>query len=388
MKKVKRIVAGIVAAVLFVSSAAMPAGAAAPWNVSGTYEFTFLLDGDVSNTPYVHHVTLAQTGSTVTGDGGFPATGGDTYHWNITSGTQTGDGLNLTALYDLGATGTVMHLTGTIAPSGAVSGTWDDDFGGSRTGTWSITKGASIPRIHTPANGATVTQAALTKVDWTDSVGSNPPFQYQYEAFSDAGYTVNVYSSGWLSASEIPTPGTPPGEYYLRVKARNASLDESAWSNGASDPYHITVVLNAFTIPAECDQNVVYNLIEGTNGSNILNGTNGPDLILAKGGSDLIDGKGGNDCIDGGSGSDVIKGGAGADVILGGADSDSILGEGGADYLYGEGGADAIKGGADNDNLFGGAGADALLGDGGMDTANGGAGADACSAETQTQCNP
>jgi Ca2+-binding RTX toxin-like protein len=209
-----------------------------------------------------------------------------------------------------------------------------------------------------------------------------------YEAFSDAGYTSSLYVSGWLSASEIPTPGTPPGEYYLRVKAKNALLDESAWSNSASNPYHITVVLNAVPVPVECDQAISYNLIEGTNGSDALNGTSGPDLILAKGGSDAVDGKGGNDCIIGGNGSDSLKGGAGNDVILGGADSDSIQGENGADKLYGEAGSDSLQGGVGNDDLWGGAGSDSLQGDADTDTADGGAGSDYCSAETLMQCNP
>ncbi|HVF69624.1 MAG TPA: calcium-binding protein, partial [Xanthomonadales bacterium] len=244
-----------------------------------------------------------------------------------------------------------------------------------------------------------VTQAALVKIDWTDSVGANPPFQYQYEAFSDAGYTNSVYQSVWLAASEIPTPGTPVGEYYLRVRARNASLVESAWSNDASNPYHITVVanpINAFPVPAECNQAIAYNKIEGTNGSDALYGTSGSDLILAKAGSDYVDGKGGADCIVGGDGSDALKGGDGADVILGGAGSDSIHGEDGADKLYGQGGSDALNGGAGADELWGGADSDSLMGEGGDDTldgqggsdaANGGAGLfDTCTAEAETNC--
>lgn len=224
--------------------------AVAPWNVTGNYEVTFFLDPDTSTTPYVHHMTLTQSGSTVTGDGGYPATGGDTYHWNVTSGTQTGDSLNLTILYDLGAVGTTMHMTGTIAANGTVSGTWDDNFGGTRTGTWSMTKGVSVPSIHTPSNGATLTPAALVKVDWTDSVGSNPAFLYQYQAFSDASYTTLIYDSGMtLSASEIPTPGTPLGDYYVRVRSQNSFLTQSDWSNGSSSPYVIHVANSVVTPP-------------------------------------------------------------------------------------------------------------------------------------------
>lgn len=401
MNKVKKIFLGAATAAMVLGNMVIPAAAVAPWNVTGDYEITFFLDGDVSNTPYIHHAELAQTGSTVTGDGGYPATGGDTYHWNVTTGSQTGNSLNLTVDYDLGAIGTTMNMTGTIAPDGTVTGTWSDNFGGSRTGTWSITKGVSTPMIHTPANGASVTQSALVKVDWTDSIGANPPFEYKYEAYSDAEYTSLVYASPWLSNSEILTPGTPPGDYYLRVKARNASLDESAWSNDDVNPFHITVTADPTPtptgpeIPEQCAQNVTYNVIEGTGANEILNGTNGPDLILAKGGSDVVNGGNGNDCIVGGVGSDVLKGGNGADIILGGADSDSISGDNGNDQLYGQNGSDDIngglgddilEGGADSDSLKGGNGNDTLIGGAGSDSANGNSGNDICNAEAESSC--
>lgn len=107
----------------------------------------------------------------------------------------------------------------------------------------STSQAPSVPVITTPANNATVTTSALTKIDWTDSTGgTNPPFEYMYEAFNDAGYTTSIYTSAWLSVSEIPTPGTSPGVYYVRVKARNALGDETAWSNDALNPYKITVI--------------------------------------------------------------------------------------------------------------------------------------------------
>ena len=373
------------------------AQAAAPWNTTGNFEVTFLLEGDASNTPYIHHAELVQNGSNVTGSGGYPATGGDTYHWNVTSGTQIGDTINLNVLYDLGAPGTVMNMTGNIASDGTVSGNWDDDFGGTRTGFWSITKGISQPLIHTPANGSTVTQSALIKVDWTDSVGTNLPFEYQYQAFSDAAYTTSIYLSGWLTVSEIPTPGTAPGVYYLRVKARNTT-EESAWSNDVVNPYQITVIadpLNAFPVPLECDQNIKYNLIEGTDAGEILTGTAGADMIRAKNGNDVANGNGGNDCIDGGGGTDALNGGGGHDVILGGGGGDAINGNAGNDKLYGEAGSDALNGNAGNDKLWGGnegdslkgeGGNDLLDGQGGSDAAHGGAATDTCNAELEIQC--
>jgi len=104
------------------------------WDVTGAYVVTF--DG------YQHDMSLTQDNSgNVTGNGGYPAGGPFTYAWAITSGTVVGNAMNLTADYTLGATGTTMHMTGTIAPSGSMSGAWDDNYGGSRVGTWSTVSG-------------------------------------------------------------------------------------------------------------------------------------------------------------------------------------------------------------------------------------------------------
>ena len=386
--KLKRFLVGAAAGAMLLANTVMPAGAAAPYNVTGEYDITFMLTGDP--TPYVHDVSLVQTGTSVDGVGGHPANAAHTYEWDVITRTVVRDTKTQDENYTSGAIETNMKMDGTSAPEGYGTGTCTDDFGGIRTGTWSITQGVSTPFINIPSNGSTVTQAALVKVDWTDAVGANPPFQYRYEAYSNPTYTTLVYGSGWvLTNSEIPTPGTPPGEYYLRVQARDEGLVESAWSNDAANPYHITVTsdpVNPFPVPAQCDQTIAYNLIEGTNDSEVLNGTEGPDLILAKGGSDVVNGHGGNDCIDGGNGSDALHGQGGNDVILGGNGSDAIQGNEGNDWLYGQDGSDSVKGASGDDHLFGGANSDALKGDGGTDTADGGASSDACNAETETTC--
>lgn len=112
------------------------------WNVASTYVIAFKLDPDTVTT-YPHDAVLTQTGSSVSGTGGNPVGGPHTYTWHVTSGTVTGNTVNLNIVYDTGATGTVMTMTGTIAPDGSMSGTWTDNFGGTRTGTWSTTSGVA-----------------------------------------------------------------------------------------------------------------------------------------------------------------------------------------------------------------------------------------------------
>ncbi len=111
------------------------------WDVTGNYDIGFVLDND--STVYTHDATFTQTGSSLTGSGGYPAGGPHTYAWDVTAGNVTGNTITLTVVYNSGAIGTTMHMTGTIANNGTMSGTWDDNFGGSRTGTWSTSSGAA-----------------------------------------------------------------------------------------------------------------------------------------------------------------------------------------------------------------------------------------------------
>jgi hypothetical protein len=117
------------------------------WNVEGVHQFDFFLNGDPNpGTDYLHHASLTQNGLAVSGSGGYPFSGGDQYHWNVTSGSVVGNALQLTVDYDLGAVGTTMHMNGTIASNGSISGTWSDNLnrpGADRTGTFTAPAGSA-----------------------------------------------------------------------------------------------------------------------------------------------------------------------------------------------------------------------------------------------------
>lgn len=205
-----------------------------------------------------------------------------------------------------------------------------------------------------------------------------------------------------LSDISVANTGLNVVRAYLRLgmgeSYYNGGTGTTAWVDKTTIggvTYDFVVAGEPTNIPSQCDQNIAYNLIEGTNRPDRINGTSGNDLIFALGGPDSVDGKGGNDCIVGGAGPDSLKGGSDDDVILGGDGADSIDGGSNNDQLYGENGADSINGGDDNDNLFGGNGADFLRGEAGtdtldggsqMDSANGGSGTDTCTAESEAQC--
>jgi hypothetical protein len=121
----------------------------------------------------------------------------------------------------------------------------------------SVITAPSVPTITTPVDGAVVNVSSMVKVDWTDSTGGTAPILYQYQAFSDSTYASLLYDSGMtLSASEIPTPGTSPGVYYVRVRAQGAVGPVSEWSNGVLTPHMITVIADPVLVgpPVEKDQ--------------------------------------------------------------------------------------------------------------------------------------
>jgi hypothetical protein len=136
----------------------------------------------------------------------------------------------------------------------------------------SVSDTVSTPAITSPANNSEVTSAQLTNIDWTDSTATYGPVTYQYRAYSDANYSSLVYDSGnTLTTSQIPTPNTPDGVYYVQVRAFDAYGNSSEWSNDANNPYKITV--RELVSPANADQckNEGWMNVTDTNGGSFKN---------------------------------------------------------------------------------------------------------------------
>jgi hypothetical protein len=122
------------------------------WNVNGAYTFDFELSGS----HYVHAATIAGEDSSgnFTVNGGYPAGGPYAYAW-AGAGNVTGNSVTFSVDYSVGAPGTHMDMTGSIAPNGSLSGSWTDNFGGTRTGTWTSKTGIARMTsnvVVTPAN--------------------------------------------------------------------------------------------------------------------------------------------------------------------------------------------------------------------------------------------
>lgn len=125
----------------------LAATAAAPnWDTTGNY----VINMNYLGTDYAHDMNLTQDSSgNLSGNGGYPAGGPHTYTWVITSGTVSGDTIdffaNYTASADAVTPQTVLHITGTIASNGTMSGTWSDNYqGGQRGGSWVSTSGNAV----------------------------------------------------------------------------------------------------------------------------------------------------------------------------------------------------------------------------------------------------
>ena len=208
------------------------------WNVTGNYKVDFVWNG-VHN-PYPYDLTLLQTGSSVSGEGQYPSPGPNyQYAWSV-SGTVSDNSIALTDTYTLGAIGTIMHMNGVIAPNGSMSGTWDDNYGGTRTGTWSTTTGAAEL---TGCTGKGTFSYSDVNGDWYEVNIQNVQVEGNKAWFAGPVTSGNVGAGNWLFAEvkDVSTPGSKgdliwgsfTSEYSAKVGVANMSYP----SDG---PFNIT----------------------------------------------------------------------------------------------------------------------------------------------------
>ncbi|MFZ3011954.1 MAG: hypothetical protein WA060_03095 [Minisyncoccia bacterium] len=217
--------------------------AATTWDTTGAY----VINMNYLGTDHPHDMSLVQDISdNLTGNGGSPA-GANVYTWTITSGGVVGDTIDFLADYtatpDAVTPQTTLHIVGTIAPDGTMSGTWSDNFQAeARTGTFSTASGAVVADpiivegnvITNPATAITITDATLNGTNGaSDALGHS--FWASLNTFSTASPSipVGVYSTPDLGVIAANTPFsallsstgitvTPDTTYYF-----------SAWSNVA-----------------------------------------------------------------------------------------------------------------------------------------------------------
>ncbi len=198
-----------------------PAFAAAPnWDTTGAYTISF----DLGGTPYVHDLSLTQTGASLSGNGGYPAGGPHTYTWVLTSGSVDGDTIDFYADYTASADAvtpqTTMHVTGTIS-GGTMSGTWSDNYqAGARNGTWVSVTGAANP-IAPACAPATMILSSDTGTTYKGQTNVNPG-----ASSADGSFT------GGPAAAVVAGPDGYPGAW--DTAGLNPAVLGASWVNDVS----------------------------------------------------------------------------------------------------------------------------------------------------------
>ncbi len=292
------------------------ANAAAPaWDASGTYT----VNVNYLGTDYTHDMNLTQDNAgNLTGNGGSPA-GSNTYTWTITSGSVSSNTIdfyaNYTATADAVTPQTVMHVTGTIANDGTMSGTWSDNYQGSdRTGTWMTTSGTAS-EINYPAtvkvtivkyiDGTMATAQSAQNNDFpmsatwnADNIGAgtgtytlgpstNPAYQAMtVDMTSGADYSTNEVVGGAIVGASCDTANT----YRLDGYSVGNTMEEAQQAA-------TTMTAPAFTDLMWDKFVIVKNITCGSNGNGGIGGevvqTNGVlsvDSITVTKGSGTADG--------------------------------------------------------------------------------------------------
>ncbi len=158
------------------------ASAATTWNTTGNYVFTFNYLGS----DYAHDVSLVQSGSdNLTGNGGNPAGGSHVYTWVLDSGTVSGNVVDFYAHYTASADAvsplTTMHVMGSVALNGTMSGTWTDNYqNGNRSGTWRSTTGNAVIKTSSTVFISGNTSTGENQPGWlfNRDVTTSTPFEF------------------------------------------------------------------------------------------------------------------------------------------------------------------------------------------------------------------
>jgi len=112
------------------------------WNVDGTY----VINVEYLTVDYPETLILTQNGTDITGVSLDTIPPGS--YFIIYDGSVNGNVIDIYA--NKGSL--IVHMSGTIAADGSMSGTWADELPGTRSGTWTTTSGAAV-KTHTGSTG-------------------------------------------------------------------------------------------------------------------------------------------------------------------------------------------------------------------------------------------
>ena len=217
------------------------AQAAVPtWDVTGTYK----VNVDYQGTAYAHDAILSQDNmGMLTGNGGSPA-GANIYTWVVATGSVSGNDVDLYANYtatpDAVTPQTVMHLMGSIAQDGKMSGTWSDNYqAGTRTGTWQTTEGVAEAIVAMASLGAEDFGVVNYDTGLGMLKGYSAGFGLTSATFAGAqSVVVQLYSGATLLQTNTATPKVAAE---ITGNQISSPFDVSGTFNYATDGYWTNV---------------------------------------------------------------------------------------------------------------------------------------------------
>ncbi len=262
----KKLLANITIVATIVATAAIPfaTNAATTWDATGNYVIAF----DYLGTPYSHDMNLVQNGTGgLSGNGGNPV-GANVYMWTITSGAVTGNSIdflaNYTATSDAVTPQTTMHVVGTIAANGSISGTWTDNYqGGSRSGTFVTTSGAAQSVTNTTVIVSGNTSAGENQPGWlfNRDLTTATPYTFNYDTYSIASGSLYVLPIGANASDKFV------GENFLNALIANVDSISYDFKIGSTTPdtqeeqFYMNVYANFGVSPDDKFYDCRYNVV-------------------------------------------------------------------------------------------------------------------------------
>jgi len=144
------------------------------WNVGGTYVINVVY----LNVDYPETLILTQSGVDITGVSLDTNPYAPASHFTIDDGTVIDNVINIYANHG----SLVVHMVGTIAADGSMSGTWADVSPGTRIGTWASTSGGAVKTY----TGGTV---------WPGLFNTQETFTFMTDAYGSGSWHINLRDS-------------------------------------------------------------------------------------------------------------------------------------------------------------------------------------------------
>ena len=126
-----------------------------------------------------------------------------------------------------------------------------------------IVPDTTAPDAPTMTGESTYAAGTSNTVDWSDESASGAA-DYNAERATDAGFTADVLSSGWIAGISYEFTGLTDGQiYHYRVKARDAALNESGWSGTESSTQDDTAPATAAEDPGATQTSLTFDVPYG-----------------------------------------------------------------------------------------------------------------------------